>query len=202
MLNSQRALFLEVADVIIWEEMPMAHRSALECVNELLQAIVGNDKPFGGKILLGIGDFRQTAPVVRYAGKSETIEASIVSSPLWPSFSILRLDRPIRNASDPDYAQWVDDIGQGSELLDETDIPLDMIDDVDDVEDAIAFLYPPEVLAVPEDCIRNSFLSPLNYYVDMFNEIMLERLPNDQGTHRTLFCYVSTLTLCSHILQF
>jgi len=180
----------------------MAHRSALECVNELLQAIVGNDKPFSGKILLGIGDFHQTALVVRYAGKSETIEASIVSSPLWLSFSILHLDRRICNASDPEYAQWVDDIGQGFERLDETDIPIDMVDDVDDVKDAIVFLYPPEVLAVPEDCIRNTFLSPLDYYVNMCNEIVLEHPPNDQGKHHTLFCCVSTLMLCSHILQF
>jgi hypothetical protein len=62
--------------------MPMAHRSSLECVNEHLQAITGKDKPFGGMIFLGIGDFRQTAPNVRCAGKTETIEASIVSSPL------------------------------------------------------------------------------------------------------------------------
>jgi len=202
MLISQRALFLEVADVIIWEEMPMAHRSALECTNELLQAIVGNEKPFGGTILLGISNFRQTSPVGCHAGKSGTIEVAIVSSPLWPSFSIMRFDRPIHNASDPHYAQWVDNIGQGSEFLDKSEIPLDMIDDVHDVDDAIAFLYPPEVNAVPEDCIRNSFLSPLNYHVDMFNEIMLEPLLNDHGTHSTLFCYVSTLMLFSHILQF
>jgi len=165
----------------------MAHRSALECVNELLQAITGRHDPFGGKIFLGIGDFRQTAPVVRSAGKTETIEPSIVSSPLWPSFTVLRLDQPIRNASDPDYAQWVDDIGQGCVSLDETDVPLDMIADIDNVEDAIQFLYPPEVLATPEEFIRNSFLSPLNYYVNMFNESMLERLPNEQGTLCTLF---------------
>jgi len=171
-------------------------------VNELLQAIVGNDKPFGGKILLGIGNFRQTALDVRYAGKSETIDASIVSSPLWPSFPILRLDRPIHNSSDLHYARWFDDISQGSKLLDETDIPLDMIDDVDTVQDAIVFLYPPELFAVAEDCIRNCFLSPLNYNIDMLNEIMLERLPKVQSTHRPLFYYVSTLTLCSLILQF
>jgi hypothetical protein len=170
--------------------MPMAHRSALECVNELLQAITGKDEPFGGKIFLGIGDFHQTAPIVRFAGKTETIEASIVSSPLWPSFSILRLDQAIRNASDPEYARWVDEIGQGSVTRDETELSLDMIADVDDIEDAIHFLYPPETLAAPEECIRNYFLSPLNFYVDMFNESMLERLPNEQGTH---YARISTL---------
>jgi hypothetical protein len=93
------------------------------------------------------------------------------------------LDELIRNASDPEYAQWVDEIGQGSVTWDETKISFDMITDVDDIEDAIHFLYPPETLAAPEECIRNSFLSPFNFYVDMFTESMLEHLPNEHGTH-------------------
>lgn len=88
-------------DVIICEEMPMAHRSVLECVNELLQAIAETDKPFGGKIFIGIGYFLQTAPILRLVRKTATIETSIVSSPLWPSFSILHLYHLIRNESDP-----------------------------------------------------------------------------------------------------
>jgi hypothetical protein len=73
---------------------------------------------------------------------------------------------------------------------DETEISLDMIADVDNIEDAIHFLYLLETLAAPEECIRNSFLSPLNFYVDMFNESMLERLPNEQRTH---YARISTL---------
>jgi len=103
-LNSHRALFLSAADVFIWEEIPIAHKSALECVSELLQGITVKDEPFGGKIFLGIGEFRQTAPIVRFASKTETVIASIASSPLWLSFSFRRLDQPIRNASDPEYA--------------------------------------------------------------------------------------------------
>jgi hypothetical protein len=65
-----------------------------------------------------------------------------------------------------------------------------MIADVDDIEDAIHFLYPPETFAATEECIWNSILSPLNFYVDMFNESMLEHLPNEQGTH---YARISTL---------
>jgi hypothetical protein len=165
----------------------MAHRSVLECVDELLRGITGNNTPFGGKVFLGIGDFHQVAPVVRYGGKSETIDASIVSCPLWRSFSLLRLYEPIRNASDPEYARWVDDIGQGAMGFDQTDVPLDMIEDVEDIDGAVRFLYPPETLEIPENCIRNSFLSPLNFYVDEFNESMLARLPNEKGISRVFF---------------
>jgi hypothetical protein len=158
----------------------MAHKSILECVDELLRGITGRNIPFVGKLFLGIGDFAQVAPVVRYAGKTEIVDASIVSCPLWNAFIRLRLHKPIRNASDPLYAQWVDDIGQGVAGFDETYVPLDMIDDVEDIDEAVQFLYPPETLADPASCIRNSFLSALNFYVDMFNESMLARLPNEQ----------------------
>jgi hypothetical protein len=102
MVDSPHTLFLAVSDIFISEEMPMADRSALECVNQLLQAITGRHDPFSGNIFLGIGDFRQSARIMRSAGKTETIEASIVSFPLWFSFTVLRLDQPIRNAFDPE----------------------------------------------------------------------------------------------------
>jgi hypothetical protein len=86
--------------------------------------------------------------------------------------------------------------------LDETDIPLHMLDDVDVVEDAVVFLYLPEVEAIVEDCIQNSFLSPIDDYVNMFIKIMQERLPHNHGTHHTLFCYIPAPTLCRNILQF
>jgi len=168
----------------------MAHRSALECVNGLSQAITGKDKPFGGKIFLGIGDFHPTAPIVCFAWKTQTIEASIVSSPVWLSFSILCLYQQLRNSSDPEYARWVDVTGQGSLIRDETEICLDMIPDFDNIEHTIHFLYPPKTLAAPEECVPNCFLSPLNFYVDMFTKFMLERLLNEKGTH---YVHISTL---------
>jgi len=168
----------------------MARRSALECVNDIFQAITGKDEPLGGKVFLGIGDFCGTAPIVHFACKTGTIEASIVSSPWWQSFSILHLYQPIRNASDPIYARWVDDIGQGSVTRDECENSLDMTPNVRNIEDVMHFLYPPETLAAPDECIRNSFLSPFNFFVDMLDESMLERLGNEGGTH---YARISTL---------
>jgi len=41
------------------------------------------------------------------------------------------------------------------------------------------------------ECLQNSVLSPLNFYVDMSNESMFERLPNEQCTH---YARISTLS--------
>ena len=66
----------------------MQHRSTIECVDELLRKITSIiDKPFGGKKLLAVGDFRQIAPVVSGASKSDTIAAPIRFSHLWPAFA-------------------------------------------------------------------------------------------------------------------
>jgi hypothetical protein len=63
----------------------------------------------------------------------------------------------------------VDDIVQGCVSLDETDERLDMIADIVNVREAIHLLYAAKVFPTPEECIRNSFSSPLNSYVNMFN---------------------------------
>lgn len=42
---------------------PMAPRYALEMVDQTLQDITNNNLPFGGKIIVLDGDFRQLLPI-------------------------------------------------------------------------------------------------------------------------------------------
>lgn len=90
----------------------------------------------------------------------------------------------------PEYTQRFDEIGQESVTWGYTDISWNIIPNVDDTEDAIYFLYPPQMLAAPEKHIQNSFLSPHKFLVNMFNESMLECLPNEKGIH---YACISTL---------
>jgi hypothetical protein len=68
-----------------------------------------------------------SSPVVRYAGKTETVDASIVSCPVWNAFIRLCQHEPMCNASVSEYTQWEDDISRGVVGLDETYVPLKMI---------------------------------------------------------------------------
>lgn len=43
----------------------MAHRHHLEAFDRTLRDIAGSDEPFGGKVLVLGGDFRQILPVIR-----------------------------------------------------------------------------------------------------------------------------------------
>ena len=59
------------------------------------------------------GDFRQIPPVIPGGGRSAIVEASMKSSPLWPSFVKRNLTHPQREASDVEYSQFIDRIGDG-----------------------------------------------------------------------------------------
>jgi hypothetical protein len=55
---------------------------------------------------LGLGAFRQVAPVIRHGS-----DPTATSSDLWERFEVLCLTAPIRYAGDPAYADWVDRVG-------------------------------------------------------------------------------------------
>jgi len=76
---------------------------------------MNKDIPFGGIPFLGIGDFRQVAPVVKGTGVTPARLASVKSSPLWDAFHIMKLCAPIRSAQDALYTAFVDNVGEDHE---------------------------------------------------------------------------------------
>ena len=65
--NSKDAQAIREAEIFIWDEAPMAPSYALKAVDILLRDIMNVDVPFGGKVMVLGGDFRQVLPVVRFA---------------------------------------------------------------------------------------------------------------------------------------
>uniref|UniRef100_UPI00358FB219 uncharacterized protein n=1 Tax=Myxine glutinosa TaxID=7769 RepID=UPI00358FB219 len=62
--RSKDADTLRKANLFIWDEVPMAPAYALAAVDRCLRDVTSNNIPFGGKVLLLGGDFRQVLPVV------------------------------------------------------------------------------------------------------------------------------------------
>ena len=99
--STQRAELIKAASLIIFDEAPMAHRYMFEMLDRSLRDLMGNEQPFGGKLLLCSGDFRQCPPVVVDARTSnDVIAASLQSSILWPTFKQFRLKTPQRTRND------------------------------------------------------------------------------------------------------
>ena len=109
-----------------------------------------NSQPFGGKIIILLGDFRQTCPVVRGGTQADIIDTSIKSSPLWPLFRLFPLTTLICNVDNPEFASWVDNIGNGAG----PDVDLDFISHAHNHDDLLDFVYPSDILTDPSCCLR------------------------------------------------
>jgi len=51
-LNSKKAKILMEADLIVWDEAPMAPIMAVNTIDRLLRKIMNNNFPFGGKVIV------------------------------------------------------------------------------------------------------------------------------------------------------
>ena len=177
--HSERAKLLRAAKLIIWEELPMANKACIHAVDALLRLLCAIDMPFGGKPFIGVGDFRQVAPVVRGGGLAAAIDASIRSSTLWPCFALKKLEQPMRNAADLEYCNYVDGIGE--DVNQTRTIQLQHLKRIYSVDEALQWLYPQSILEDPQLCIQRAFLTTLNDRVDELNEIVLQSLPGPTG---------------------
>jgi hypothetical protein len=91
------AKLIRVAATIIWDEAPMTNRYCLEALDQSLKDILNNNAPFGGKVMIMGGDFRQVLPVIRKGTKAQTISACIIKSQLWADTKVLRLRQNMRS---------------------------------------------------------------------------------------------------------
>ena len=75
-------LILEETLKLIWDEVSMTVGHALTAVDKLFKDLMKNPKPFGGKVILFAGDFRQNLPVVPHANKAAIIESTVKYNPI------------------------------------------------------------------------------------------------------------------------
>ena len=114
--KSNRAEVLRGARLIVWDEAPMAPREALDCVDRLLQDLMEVDEPFGGKVVVLGGDFRQVLPVMPHGSREEVVAHSIQSHGLWAS-GLLRahtLSQNMRAREDAEWREYLLQIGNGA----------------------------------------------------------------------------------------
>ncbi|XP_044597970.1 uncharacterized protein LOC123274429 [Cotesia glomerata] len=114
-LNSKQGQYLKNIDVFIWDEAPMSPRYALEIIDRTLRHIMDNDIPFGGKLVILGGDFRQLLPVQPHATRSETVNLSIKFSFLWKYFRKFSLTQNMRALpNEREFIEFLLNIGDGT----------------------------------------------------------------------------------------
>jgi len=87
------------------------------------------DKPFGGKVVVLGGDFRQILSIVRKGSRYDIVNSSITYSDLWECCTVFKLSQNMRlksvvsNESEIDikeFADWILKIGDGNMNLNES----------------------------------------------------------------------------------
>lgn len=124
---SADAKLIKEANLLIWDESTMAPSYALSAVDRLMKEIMQNDVPFGGKVLLLGGDFRQTLPVVVRGSRSAIVESCIKFNSHWDKFKKLPLVQNVRSV-DPVYSEWLLKLGNGDRLNSSENLPEDMVE--------------------------------------------------------------------------
>lgn len=89
--QSSLAELLRRTDLIVWDEAVMSHKHNFEALHRTLCDIMGNNEPFGGKVCLLGGDFRQILPVVKNGNRASLVQACIKRSFLWRHFQTFNL---------------------------------------------------------------------------------------------------------------
>ncbi|KAG6649191.1 hypothetical protein CIPAW_07G195500 [Carya illinoinensis] len=108
------AKLLRLAKLIIWDEAPMSTKHSIEALDKMLQDINDTDLPFGGKVIVFGGDFRQVLPVIRNSTKEQQIDSSLDSSYLWSILKKIKLTKNMRARLDPDFSHYLIEVVNGN----------------------------------------------------------------------------------------
>ena len=74
----------------------MTKRQAIGALDRSLRDIMGCDMPFGGKVMLFGGDFRQVLPVVSHDTRAQITDATLLRSYICGSVRQIRLTQNMR----------------------------------------------------------------------------------------------------------
>jgi hypothetical protein len=184
----------------------MMHNVYLAAIDRLLQHLMRTDVPFGGKLILLAGDFRQTCPVIERASRPTIVAASARSSPLWLELPVreFQLSKPQRFGGEhTPWSRWLLALGDGTlpfvdpvtgaQLPDQGVlrmrggahfVAVPVPDGVHIFTDQTAFLqwvHPPESLARGElytvDAANRAVVAAHNATVDVLNALLLQAVP-------------------------
>jgi hypothetical protein len=193
--GSFSAQLIRKADLTISDEATMKLNLALGAIDALYQTTTKNRIPYGGKVLLLGGDFRQCLPVVRHGNRVQVTEASIINNATWPLFKQIRLVQNMRTVpGSQQFADWLINLGNGTlpqtpKLKDQDliEIPPDFLHmDTNMIEHV--FGHPTQLLdeGVSEQISNRAILCPKNDDCRMINNNIVSKMPGILKVYKSI----------------
>ena len=186
--SSPLAQLIRKTSLIIWDEVPMQHKSCFEAVNWSLNDICYvSDSCLFGRIptVLG-GDFAQILPVVRRGSRQATVQACIQHSSIWNSLQVLRLKTSMRiaaNSANQFFIDFLKSLVCNPSQFGKIQLP-QFIRKVSTINELCQELYPQALLqeAVTSHSALNgrAILAFKNDTVNDFNDMLLDRMPGTE----------------------
>ncbi|KAK1372390.1 hypothetical protein POM88_028583 [Heracleum sosnowskyi] len=211
--TSDIAELIKRTSLIIWDEAPMQHRYAFECLDRSLRDIMKAvdpqryHMPFGGITVVLAGDFRQILPVIPGAGRSQIVGACITKSKIWKIATVFKLLHNMRLNKGKDaeevqnltrFAKWVLDVGDGKirppkkkdapdYIEEEISIPLEFcnLHSVNSVAKMIesTFTHFMENFNNPDYLSERAILTPTNQTVGHVNSAIVDMIPGEMFSY-------------------
>lgn len=205
--GSPLAELIDRAKLIIWDEAPMTHRHCFEAVDRTFRDILkvsshgSGCKPFGGKVVVLGGDFRQILPVIPKGTRSMIVNSTINSSYLWNHCKVMSLHTNMRlqsGSSSVDiqqrkkFSDWILAVGDGSigEMNDDDiklQIPPDLIlsQSIDPLNSIVNSTYPSFLNCIGDVSYyqNRAILAPKNEVVNEINDFMSAKLLGEEHVY-------------------
>ncbi|CAF1711503.1 unnamed protein product [Brassica oleracea] len=194
--GSNQAELIARASLIIWDEAPMMSKHCFEALDKTMADIMKSPEgtPFGGKVVVFGGDFRQILPVIPRGSRPDIVLATLNSSYLWKHCKVLELTKNMRLMAETDlqqaeeiktFSKWILDLGNGKINEPNTgetmiEIPKDLL--IKECKEPIAAIVSEVYGNTFEDSKdpvffqERAILCPTNADVEVINDYMLDRL--------------------------
>ena len=151
--KSATADLIKRSSLMIFDEYTIGHKNLYETIDRSFQNLLENDKPYGGKVILHSGDWKQILPVVQGGSRAEIVQATLKNSYLWDHVQLFHLTENVRikNAKGDDaaqYDQFLVEVGEGKVQTNPKmegfmiEIPHEMQSQSDDITGFVKEVFP------------------------------------------------------------
>ena len=200
---------LQACRFLLVDEATMMHQVLLDSLDTTLRGLADADRahlPFGGKVLVLAGDFRQQLPVTKRANPCEIIDSCAVNAKSWAHITTLVLStnhRLVTNDDNREFAELIDRIGRGvHDVADGTETSVDLperilldikkpragepkLEEGDRVDALIDWVYkkPPKGTQNRASWVMSRrIVTPKNKTVDELNARIMDRFSGEEWT--------------------